>query len=116
LVSQHPVNTNFFARLIVIGHLFVLIVVIIFVDFIVLKHANNGFVIAFAAELEERARLAVFGVCFEVALFVEKWEDIKVFLQSTFVVQIAEDLLCAGGGCGCDVFAAIGAFAGFVGF
>jgi hypothetical protein len=45
-----------------------------------LEHADDGFVVAFATELEECARLAVFGVCFEVALLVEKWKDIKVFL------------------------------------
>jgi hypothetical protein len=81
-----------------------------------LQHADDGLVVAFATELEESARLAVFGVGFEVALFGEQREDVEIFLKAALVVQVAENLLCAGRRGRCDILAAARAFGDFVRF
>lgn len=72
--------------------------------------------VAFAAELEESAALALIGVCLEVGLFGEEGEDVEVLLKPALVVQVAEDLLRAGGGSRDDVLAAVGALGDLVGF
>jgi hypothetical protein len=114
LVSQQLVDTELLPGLVAVGHRFVLVLVIV-VHLVILEHLDDGFVVALAAEFEEGARFPVFGVGFEVAFFAEQWQDVEVFLQAAFVVQIAQDLLGAVG-CGGDVFAALRALGDLVGF
>jgi len=100
--------------LVAVRHRFVLILILVG-HFVILKHLDNGFVVALAAVFEEGARFPIFRVCFEVALFAEQWQDIEVFLQAAFVVQVAENLLRAVG-CGGNVFAALRALGDLIGF
>jgi hypothetical protein len=115
LISQKAVDANILLRLVIVGHLFILILVIL-LHFIILQHANDGLVIAFAAELEECAAFAVFGVRFEIALFDEKWQEVEILLQTSLVCKVAEDLLLAARRCGCNALAAVRALGDLVSF
>ena len=73
--ERTPTRRNSLARFIVVSKRslsdIVLLVFLVLVYLIVQQHANDSFIVAFTAKLEESARLSLFGVGFEVALFGE---------------------------------------------
>jgi hypothetical protein len=65
--------------------------------------------VAFAAKFQKCPRTTFFWVGFEIAFFSQKGQDVEVFLETAFVVEMTQDLL----GAICfrnDTAVAVGAF------